>query len=97
MAILNEYGIEAWHKDKKSRVRLATLKLAHGDLAALKRAIETAKQDFRDVLGPAEYPESMQAWAQLNRMSRKERERVVKSDWEQYETWLHGDVKQVQP
>jgi hypothetical protein len=35
---------------------LAALKLANGDLNALKRHITLAKQGYRDVLAAAEYP-----------------------------------------
>lgn len=87
MAMIDEYGIQPWQLGK-SRVQLAILKLAQGDIAALKRAIETAKQDSRDVMGPAEYPEYMQVWSQLRQLSGKEQARVIKSDWEQYQNWL---------
>ena len=36
MALLGEYGVEKWEPEK-ARVQLATLKLANGDLKALKK------------------------------------------------------------
>lgn len=42
---------------ESSRVRLAILVLADGDLAEVKRLVATANADYRDLLYWAEYPE----------------------------------------
>jgi hypothetical protein len=75
-------------KRERSRVLLATLKLATGNLEALQRHVRTAHQDFRDVLAPAEYPEYWRRRSSGLKLAGKERDRIVGGDWEQYEAWL---------
>ncbi len=54
-ALLAEYGRRPWHREPV-RVWLAVLKLADGRLDRLRRAIDQADEDYRDVLSAAEYP-----------------------------------------
>jgi hypothetical protein len=71
------------------RVQLAALKLANGSLEQLRACLETATRDYRDVLVPAEYPEYSRIVFRLHqKMSITEHNRVIKSDWRQYEEWL---------
>jgi len=88
MSVLREYGVEKWERECP-RVQLAALKLADGNLEALKKQISTAKRDFRDVLAPAEYPEYMR-WGmfQVPKMPVREQQRIIDSDWKQYKEWL---------
>lgn len=87
LAILAEYGTEIWHKEKE-RVRLAALKLANGSMQELRRAIDRAKLDYRDVLAPAEYPKFMQKGLRFRRLRSRDRELIYTDDWQQYERWL---------
>ncbi len=57
MSVLKTYEEGVSGRRERPRVQLAALKLANGDVEALRTHINTAVQDFRDVLGPAEYPE----------------------------------------
>lgn len=43
------------------RLRFAALKVSNGDIAVLKRAIELAKEDFRELLGAAGFAWSTSA------------------------------------
>lgn len=71
------------------RVHLAALKLADGSVEKLRGCLEVATSDYRDVLVPAEYPEFARiGHRSLKKMSIKERNRVIESDWRQYEEWL---------
>jgi hypothetical protein len=89
MDILNEYGSAEWHRESP-RVQLAVLKLAGGNLKDLRLHIETAKCDYRDVLSPAEYPRyTGRGFGEMRRLPLEERERIIESDWNQYETWLN--------
>ena len=88
MSILNEYGTEDWQRGI-SRVRLAVLKLADGDLQTLRREIDVAKRDYRDVLASAEYPEYMQKVSPSAALAEVERERIIRADWMQYQSWLN--------
>lgn len=87
LAILAEYGTEIWHKEPE-RVRLAALKLANGNMEELRRTIDRAKLDYRDVLAPAEYPNFMQKGLRFRRLRSRDRELIYTDDWQQYERWL---------
>lgn len=85
LAILDEY-----HSDGSdpSRVQLAVLKLAGGNIAALRREIEVAKKDYRDVLAYAEYPTCMRHVANTCDLPSEEKQRIFDEDWKQYQGWL---------
>jgi hypothetical protein len=74
------------------RVRLAALKLADGSLEVLKKQIAFANQDYRDVLVAAEYPGRWKVTSTFydlpKKVSKKERQRIVDADWQQYQDWL---------
>jgi len=89
LAILAEYGGQDWHREQ-TRVRLAVLKLADRSLEKLRYWIEQAKSDYRDVLGPAEYPTYGKKWFRIARMADEDHNQIVESDWAQYEKWLKG-------
>jgi|SRR5580704_8631747 hypothetical protein len=55
MWILEQYGQQPWNRPSP-RVRLAILKLANGDLDHLISYTQAAIDDYRNVIGPAEYP-----------------------------------------
>src|SRR5262245_56817254 len=87
MQVLGEYGKEEWQREEY-RVRLAVLKLARGKIEDLKYWTEQAKRDYRDVLGPAEYPLYGKKWGRMDRLSEEEQKKIIQSDWTQYEKWL---------
>jgi len=89
MSLLNEYGSEKLHSGR-SRVQLAALKLAHGNLEALRIQIDNAKQDSRDILVAAEYPQYWQRKFQVRELSAREQQKLIDNDWKQYERWLRG-------
>jgi hypothetical protein len=84
LAILDEYQSDG---GDPSRVQLAVLKLAAGDIAALRRQIETAKCDYRDVLCYAEYPR-YSCEIGFDNVPKSLKQVVIDEDWKQYETWL---------
>jgi hypothetical protein len=87
MAILKEYGTEEWQREA-DRVRLATLKLAAGSIERLRFEVEGAKADYRDVLGPAEYPGYGKRVGGRRKLPLEEVERIIDADWKQYQDWL---------
>jgi len=88
MTIIGEYKQSKWAREYP-RVQLAALKLAQGNVEALRRAIKTATQDYRDVLAPAEYPEFTRAGMfEVRRLPVREQQRIIASDWKQYTEWL---------
>lgn len=93
MLLLDTYGTETWHRER-DRVHLACLKLADGDLRALQQQISVARMDYRDVIGPAEYPEvlklgfvGMKEFNETNPTALHEKQQ---HDWEQYQSWLNS-------
>jgi hypothetical protein len=87
LRVLDEYGAEDWHREK-DRVQLAVLKLAGGSEEKLRREIEGAKCDFRDVLAPAEYPAYTKKMFHIDRLPGEEQKRIIDADWKQYADWL---------
>ena len=87
LTALEEYGTEDFHREKE-RVRLAVLKLASGSREKLRYEIEGAKCDYRDVLGPAEYPGYTKKMFRIDRLPEEEQKRLIDADWKQYQDWL---------
>ena len=85
--LLERYGTESWHRET-DRVRLATLKLASGNIERLRREIEGAQVDYRDVLAAAEYPEYSKRVRGLSKLAADEIREIVATDWKQYQDWL---------
>jgi len=86
-AILEEYGKESFHREI-DRVRLAAMKLASGDVRRLKLQIDGATQDYRDILAAAEYPRYDKMMFRIDRLSEADKNKIIESDWNQYQTWL---------
>ena len=90
MSILDEYGKEEWQHGV-NRVRLAVLKLAGGDIQVLRREIDVAKRDYRDVLAYAEYPEYMKKVSPSAKLTEVERKMIIRADRTQYQSWLNKE------
>src|SRR5262245_11258595 len=86
LAMLEEYGTERWQREP--RVRLAVLKLTAGDITRLRYELEGAKCDYRDVLGPAEYPGYTKRMFRIGELAQDEQQRIIDADWRQYQDWL---------
>jgi len=87
LAMLDDYGRETWHRELH-RVRVATLKLAAGNLKRLRQEIEGAKCDYRDVLAAAEYPGYFKGVPGPGRLPADEERRIIDADWKQYQDWF---------
>ena len=87
VAILDEYGRESWQRERH-RVQLAIMKLAAGDLTALRAHLETAKRDYRDVLAFAEYPRYHCEVFPGSELADPRVKEVIVADWKQYREWL---------
>jgi hypothetical protein len=90
VATLSEYGTEGADSGHH-RVRMAVLKLANGKLNILRREVETAKHDYRDVLAYAEYPNYTRHVSPGRKLDDSERQRIMALDWQQYQNWLNGN------
>jgi len=87
LAILREYGKQAWNRPPSPRVHLAILRLANGDLNQLSEQTKTAIQDFRDVLSYAEYPRYTKEIG-FTEVSGETERAIIDDDWRQYREWL---------
>jgi len=83
--MLEEFGLSSRHGET-CRVRAACLKLAGGNLVKLRRAVDNAMSDYRDVLAPAEYPGYLM---KVNKIRPEERNDVIAKDWDQYQEWFN--------
>lgn len=86
MKILDIYGEDSSEKGR-ARVQLAILKLSGGDLDQVRKNVELANGDFRDVIGWAEYPEESSA---RNPNDLEDIRRRRERDRQQYLDWLNG-------
>ena len=87
LKILAAYGQEEYEREIQ-RVRAAILKLSDGSVEQVKKFTEWAKTDWRDVLGPAEYPEYSRRMFRIDQLAAEEVETITASDWQQYQEWF---------
>jgi hypothetical protein len=75
--------------EKLERVRLAVIKLAGGDLTQLRRHVEIAKVDWRDVISAAEHPEAFSiGLSNYTNLDEKVQKEIEARDRQQYVSWL---------
>lgn len=89
LAVLDDYGSETYHQERE-RVQLAVLRLSGGDMAQLRKGMETARGDYRDVLCVAEYLRE----CELTGSADLESEATLmarEADRRDYLAWLEGD------
>ncbi len=89
-SVLDLYGKEGFHREIH-RVHLDVLKLAGGNLAQLKKEVESACCDYRDTMVAAEYPNWGNNMLRIDTLSEEERKRISEADRDQYEAWLRRD------
>jgi hypothetical protein len=88
LSILNQYGNEE-HEKEQERVHLAILKLCDEEnLEDPSKYVEAAKQDYRDVLAWAEYPNQLNCKS-TSTLKIDELEKLQKLDRDQYLDWLN--------
>ena len=85
--VLNQYSSDSGKLNY--RVWAGALKLSKGDIDDLKKNIELAKSDFRDILANAEYPKySDQVGFDKDAFAESEIDAIIMEDWNQYQNWL---------
>ncbi len=90
LQILDDYGAQSYEAERE-RVHIAILKLSDGELEKLHKYVKIAKEDYRDVLGYAEYPLEMRA--ETWRMDAQAAEEIRKKDRKQYLEWLNENAR----
>jgi hypothetical protein len=87
VALLDDY---AKTDSNPERVQLAILKISRGRIDEVSRYVEMAKQDFRDVISPAEYPRYWELGTyEASQLSPEDREQLQKDDFRDYQEWLN--------
>jgi hypothetical protein len=88
LSALEGYGVATWHRELE-RVHVAILKLSAGSADHVIKYLETAKSDFREVVGLAERPRFVQLFLSERRMSDQQLEQLKLDDWTEYMEWLN--------
>jgi len=88
LSALSAYGTESYHREV-DRVHLDILKIANGKLDRIIQETENACCDYRDTMVSAEYPNYGRKMFKLDKLSPEERNGIIDSDKDQYESWLH--------
>jgi len=87
-SILCVYGKESYEKESL-RVYADSIKLSEGKLELLKKYIDAAKCDYRDIMSWAEYPTYSKSWSDMKDLSANEQNQIMDSDWQQYQNWFN--------
>lgn len=85
--LLRQYG-RLPHEDEPKRVRIDCLKIADGSVCDLAKAVQTAKEDYRDIIMAAEYPGIARDHPNGDFTSAAEAD-TINDDWRQLQEWLH--------
>ncbi|HEU4996109.1 MAG TPA: hypothetical protein VFT29_14935 [Gemmatimonadaceae bacterium] len=80
--------IAATEVREKTRVVLACLKVANGNLDKLRGELSNAGGYYREILGEAEYPLATKRWFRIESLSDDEVRAIYEKDWRQYAEWL---------
>ncbi len=87
LRLLTQYGNAPSHAEH-ARVRLAILKLADGDAAAIATYVQMACLDYRDVVASAESPHTMALGFPAGSDAAAQRRRAFDADRRAYESWF---------
>ena len=79
----------------KNRVYASILKLSTGNIELIKKYVEKANNDYRDVIALAEYP-NYSEYAFDNDLTAEKKKQLISDDWTQYEEWLK-EHRETQP
>lgn len=85
--VLNEYHSDS--EELSCRIRLDALKQSKGNLKKLRELISVAKQDFRDIIMPAENSRlHALGVVAYSRLSDDEKDRIADEDLNEYLNWI---------
>ena len=85
-SLLKQYKSES--ESGRNRVYASVLKLSNGKIEQLRKYIEKANSDYRDVIALSEYP-NYSEYAFDDDLSEKKKQQLIADDWAQYETWFN--------
>ena len=78
---------------EKTRVVLACLKVANGDIKKLKGELGDASGYYREIISNAEYPNYTRVMFRIDRLPPEEKDRIFEKDKAQYLEWLHREAR----
>jgi len=84
-SILQMYKSES--KGGRNRVFASILKLSDGNIELIKKFVEKANYDFRDVISLSEYPNYTEH-AFDDDLPEQKKKQLISDDWNQYSYWL---------
>ncbi len=77
---------------EKTRVVLACLKIADGNLEKLQAELSNASGYWREIVGQAEYPNYTKKWFHDDKLPAKDRDKIIEKDRKQYQDWLNREA-----
>jgi hypothetical protein len=86
---LNEllrYGSQ--NEPEPERARLAVLKLAGSNLDELKKTVDSAKEDWEDVVSWAERPRETRSQRGNHKLHEDQRRKIQQEDRDEWASWL---------
>lgn len=84
--ILKKYNSE--NSKSSNRVYASILKLSNSNITLLKKYVDEANYDYRDIISMAEYP-NYSEHAFEDDLAMELEKRLINDDWIQYESWLN--------
>ena len=84
--ILNNFSSK-W-PGEHAAIHVACLRLANGSPERLRKMVEAANSDWRDVLLWSHHPEENRRMGPYSKLSRAEEQAILARDWKQYQEWL---------
>lgn len=83
--------LAAYEGPEADRTRLVACRMARGKLSALRDALDRASNDYREVLGPGEYP-TCYGRPDFHELPLEERQRLINADWSDFNAWLTAEA-----
>lgn len=84
--ILKRYKSES--ERGKNRVYASILKLSGGNIELVKKYVDEANADYRDLIALSEYP-NYSEYVFEDKLPMEKKKQLINNDWDQYEAWLN--------
>ncbi len=94
--LLNQHAmilemIEKAGQKENTRIVLACLKNASGNIKKLKGMLSDAGGDWREIISQAEYPNYSKKLFRIDQLPESEQQAIIDADKSQYLDWLNKD------
>ncbi|HEV8284838.1 MAG TPA: hypothetical protein VGQ09_11050 [Chitinophagaceae bacterium] len=85
-SILKMYKSES--EKGRNRIYASILKLSNCNIDLMKKYVENANKDYRDIIALSEYP-NYSEYAFDDNLTEEKEKQLITDDWIQYITWLN--------